>query len=518
MERASSSLSRRALGIGAAGLGLSGLEAVLGGRPALSQAPAELRIAYGTVGATRHPYQVGTNFDVDIARLIFDGLLAFDEGGGIVPLLAESYQQTGDARWRFKLRPNVRFHSGAPLGAEDVLASLAQFKRPDVGWSYFYTGWFDRGEKVDDLTVDIVATKPHRLAIPIIAHTLRVIPRSVTDPKAFESAIDGTGRYRLTEFVPNNRVVLDRNEGWWGEKPWARRIVVRHMPEASTRLAALESGDVDLAALVPVDEVARLKGKGFALAAGPAPRNLWIGFNFLSDAPIKDVRVRQALNYAVDREGLNQALYGGLGAAAHGPISRPTRMSDPIEPPYSYDPGRAKRMLAEAGLPNGFSVVLATPNGRYPKDREIAEVVAAQLAEVGVKARIEAMEWATYTAQMRADRQTIGRRYGLFLLGWSNPVRDPDLNLVAWDSANTPWNLGTYKNEALDAALGEGRVTMDESKATAIYRHAQEIVWREPPGIFLVDHPNVNVYDARIAGLRWRGDEVLEWELARRSA
>lgn len=509
---------RFALGTGAAALAPA-LADMLTTRPAWAQAQQELRAAYGTVGASRHPHQVGTNFDVDMARLIFDGLLAFDADGRVINLLAESYEQLSQTSWRFRLRDGVRFHNGAPFGADDVLASLAQLQRPDVSWSYFYSGWYDRAEKVDERTIDIFAKRPHRLAIPTIAHTLRIVPRTVTDPKAFETAINGTGRYRLVEFVPNNRVILERNDGWWGaEKPWAKRVVIRHMPEASTRLAALESGDVDLAALVPIDELPRLRQKGFATTAGPAPRNIWVGFNFLSDAPVKELKVRQALNHAIDREAINDALYGGLGAVAVGPISQPTRLSYPVQPAYPYDPALATRMLAEAGLGRGFEVVFATPNGRYPKDREIAEVVAAQLAEVGVRVKIEVMEWATYTTQMRAERQTVGKRYGLFLLGWSNPVRDPDLNLVAWDVENVPWNLGTYRNDALQAALSEGRVTTDTAKADAIYRRAQELVWRDPPGIFLFDHPNVNAYDPKLAGLRWRGDEIIEWESARRTS
>jgi peptide/nickel transport system substrate-binding protein len=511
-------IGRRGLGLGAAGGAALGLEGLLGCRPAFAQTRNELRIAYSTLGFARHPHNAATNIDVDIARLVFDGLLGFDADGNIENVLATRTEQLSDTAFRFHLRRGVRFHSGAPMEAEDVIASVMQLQRPEVSWSYFYTGWFDRMVKVDDITVDLITRRPHRLALPVVAHTLRIVPRTVTDPRAFEQAINGTGRYRLAEWVPNNRVVLERNDAWWGEgRPWAQRITMRHMPEVSTRIAALEAGDVDFAAFVSTDDVPRLRQRGFSIMSGAAPRNLWIGFNFLADAPTRDLRVRRALNHAVDRAAINEAVYGGLGAVAVGPISRPTRMSFPVQPPYPYDPALARRMLAEAGHPRGFEVTFATPNGRYPKDREIAEIVAAQLAEVGVRTRLVALEWATFTTHMRAERQTTGRRYPIYLLGWSNPVRDPDLNLLAFDAENEAWNLGSYRNEELQPVLAEGRVTLDPVRAEAIYRRAQEIVWRDPPGIWLFDHPNVSAYNARIAGLRWRGDEVIEWERASRS-
>jgi peptide/nickel transport system substrate-binding protein len=512
-------IGRRPFALGAAASSLAlGLEGVLNARPAQAQARTELRVAYSTLGFGRHPHQVSTNVDVDIARLVFDGLLGFDADGNIEHVLATRHEQLSDTHFRFHLRQGVRFHGGQPFGADDVLASVAQLQRPDVSWSYFFTGWFDRAVKVDDHTVDFITNRPHRLILPTIAHTLRIVPRTVTDPRAFEQAINGTGRYRLAEWVPNNRVVLERNDAWWGaERAWAQRITMRHMPEAATRLAALEAGDVDFAAFVSTDDVPRLRQRGFGIMSGAAPRNLWIGFNFLADAPTRDIRVRRALNHAVDREAINQAVYGGLGAVAVGPISQPTRMSFPVQPPYPYDPALARRMLAEAGHPRGFEVVFATPNGRYPKDREIAEIVAAQLAEVGVRTRLVPLEWATFTTHMRAERQTTGRRYAIYLLGWSNPVRDPDLNLLAFDGDNAAWNLGSYRNEELQPVLAEGRVTLDEARATAIYRSAQEIVWRDPPGIWLFDHPNVNAFNARLTGLRWRGDEMIEWERASRT-
>jgi len=506
------SFSRRSfsrLAAGAAALPFFDIEA------AFAQA-AEVRIGYGTVGANRHPHQMATNFDVDIARQVFDGLVALDADGGVVKVLAESYEQIDANRWRFKLRPGVKFHDGAPFGADDVVTSFKNFQRPEVSYSYFYSGWFAGPEKVDDLTVDLVTNRPTRLILPIIAHTGRIIPRTATDPRAFEQAIVGTGRYRLVEFVPNNRVILERNDAWWGaEKPALRRLTIRHLPENATRLAALEAGEIDFAANVPVDEVPRLRQRGYSILTSPAPRNIWIGYNFASDAPVKDIRVRRALNHAVDRAAINDAVYGGLGVPAVGPISKPTRFSQAIEPAYPFDPAKAKQMLAEAGFARGFDVTFAAPNGRYPKDREIAEIVASQLEQVGLKVKLVTLEWATYTQQMRAERATVGRQYGLFMLGWSNPIRDPDQNLIAWDSQNVPWNLGGYTNPELDAILLKGRETFDEAVLPGLYKQAQEIVWRNPPGIFLFDHPNVNAMAPRLTGIRPRGDEAVEWELAR---
>lgn len=504
------------VGVAGAATGLSTTR--WGELSALAATSGGLKVAYGAIGSSRHPHSAQIIPDDDINNLLFEPLLTLTAQGAVEPVLARQYTQVGDTRWRFSLRPGVTFHDGTRLTAQDVKFSIENFLKPGFDPDDLYRPWLDHVDIVDDLTVEVVARMPHRVAMRDMAYNSHVIPRTATDSSAFTRRLVGTGPYRFVEFVPNDRVIVEANPTYWGRlKPIFREIVFRQIAEDGTRLAALEAGEVDVATNVPVDAINRLGRAGLQIKSVPSNRVMFVRFNLAVDGPIRDVRVRRALNHAVDRDALRKALLGGLGANVEAPLARGVAYFRKMEPQYGYDPMRSRQLLAEAGYPNGFSAVMAAPSGRYPKDREIAEALGGQLEAVGVKLTLVPLEWATYLQQVRTEKATTGKRYALSLMAWGNVVGDPDFGLAPFD-ATGGWNLGGYENRELQGLLERGRVTFDEVKLQAIYGRTQELVWQDAPWIFLVELPVVVALSPKLRGFVPRPDEQIRWSTVYRES
>ncbi|MFZ8792375.1 MAG: ABC transporter substrate-binding protein [Acidilobaceae archaeon] len=408
--------------------------------------------------------------------------IRFDAQGraSFEPWLVESYKQVNDTVWEFKLRPGIKFHDGTPLTARDVKASFE--RGPKVGGlPRILLGPVKEVQVVDDLTFRIVLRYPF---VPLIAHlahpSTAIIPAKVAElfpDKPIDSTryIVGTGPYRFVEYVKGERTVLEAFDGYWGKKPTVKRIVWVPVPDDSTRVSYLEAGTVDAITHVPPHMVSTLKAKGFQVIQIPSTRVIYIGINV---ERIPDVRVRQALNLAIDKNAIVQRILEGAGSVATAPIS-PAVFGYTKLDPYPYDPARARALIREAGW-EGRELVFITPQGRYLRDREIASAVQAYLEAIGLKVRVEVMEWAAYLR-----RVTTEGNFDLFLLGWSTVTLDADYGLYSLFRTGAPFNRMFYSNPDVDAFLDRAREVADPVLRQQYYALAQQQIWRDAPWLFL---------------------------------
>ncbi len=243
-------------------------------------------------------------------------------------------------------------------------------------------------------------------------------------------------------------------------------------------------------------------------------RMMYLRVNFLSNGPMRTSRlVRQAMNHAVDRQGLMDAFLGGMGSIENAPVSTGTRWRATDLPPYDFDLDKAKALLAKAGVPNGFSATLATPVGRYYRDREIAEAVAGQLGQVGINLKLVPLEWATYLQQERIERTTTGTKYDISLMAWGVLTRDMDFATMIYDGSNHAWNMGNYDNPDVQKLIEAGRAEFDETKLKDIYAKLQATVWEDAPFLYLFDMPVVNGLLPEVQGFQPEPNELVDWSL-----
>jgi ABC-type transport system substrate-binding protein len=493
----------------AAGVGLTPSAAIAADRPS-----GTLRVAYSFIGPNRHPGNLGIIPDDDIANTMYEGILTLSPELAIRPALAESFRQIDSTRFRFTLRSGVRFHDGSPVTAEDAKGSIEGFLRTKdgAGARYLYAEWLDRVEVKDRLTFEVVTKKPFRPALSNMAYESYLTPKSA-DPGNPSVPPPGTGPYKFVEFIPNDRVVVEANPNYWGPNKAAfQTIVFRRIPEDATRLAALEAGEIDFATNVPPDAIGRLRTKGFKVESRPTTRVMFLTFNFGLPGPWHDVRVRQALNYAIDKQAILRAMFGGMGGVSVSSEPAGIRFVNRNLTPYGFDPGRAKQLLAEAGLPNGFQGgTLVAPAGRFLKDKEVAEVVQSQLAAVGARYELLTLQYATFRAE--------AKKYPLGLGAWGNLTGDPAAgNAQQLGYPLFPFNFAGW--EAQSPALGElaeqGNMTFEEGKLGNIYARLQETIWSGAPRIFLVDVPTIVAYSPRFLGFTQNPNEEIRWNLVRR--
>lgn len=395
--------------------------------------------------------------------------------------LAESYEIINSTAWKFKLRAGVKFHDGTPLTSHDVKATIDRGRNFPLPRLLF--GFVKSVEIIDDLTFILHLSYPFGAVIAHLAHpSTAIIPKWVAEKLGPEPIKDikyiiGTGPFKFSEFIKLERTVLVRNEEYWGPKATIEKIIWRPIEDDDARVIALETGAVDIATHIPPHMISVLKQKNFDVVKMPSTRVI---FFVIQCERIKDVRVRQALNYAIDKEAIVKKILEGAGTVATAPIP-PAVFGYTKLDPYPYDPAKARALLEQAGF-IGKEITMIVPAGRYLKDREVAVAVADYLFKVGLKVKTIIYEWAAYLPK------TIEGDFDLALLGWSTVTLDADYGLYAlFHSANFPpgFNRARYSNSRVDELLYKGRISPDALERLKAYEEAQKIIWEEAPWIFL---------------------------------
>jgi len=497
----------------------------LAGRAA-AQGPKTLVIAIGADQTGLDPQTVENNESGFVMATIFDGIVNYKPGSSEVgPGLAESWTISPDGKvYTFKLRRGVKFHDGTPMSARAVAEDLDRAVNPKNpcyvldrkvdSYDSFTFGSVKAGDVVkidvpDDYTLRFTLPKPNA---PFLS-SLAMVWTGIMSPAATKQYnCDasqhpvGTGPFKFVEAVRNDHITVDANPDYWGGKPKVDRIIFRIIPESATRLLALERNEVHILAEVPPADYERVE-KNSALKLYRQPGLTILGVGMSNDlGPFKDKRVRQAMNYAVDKEAINKGLYGGATTASQGipPVLWGYNKS---VAPYPYDVNKAKALLAEAGFPNGFStemMVSGNPRGYNPiGGAKLGEAVQGFLAKVGVNIKITQYEWGAYLAKFRRTPWE-----GFAVSGWSGDNGDPDNflgDLFEWDTAtNAPRinNTSRHHNPEFDKLMVQGRETTDQAKRAQIYERANQILHDDAAWIFINHTNQVRATRANVKGFQ----------------
>jgi len=459
----------------------------------------------GVDAVTLLPGNMTDNPSEMVCRHIFEGLVEFDEKLNINPALAERWEISKDGTvYTFYLRKGVKFQDGTPFNAYAVKKYFEYVLTHDLKRTKLYEPYIKEIKVIDDYTVQFVLKHPFGPFLNYLAHGagLIVSPKAIDeygdDPGVLGKHPVGTGPFKLAEWKKGEKIVLVKNENYWQKgKPYLDKIVFRVIPEAVTRALQLQAGDAHLALKIPPVFVEKLKkDPRIDVVIGPSLRVLYIGMN-TQKKPFDDVRIRRALNYAIDKETLCKTIMGGLAKPADSPLA-PAIWGYYSTGKYPYDPEKAKKLLAEAGYPNGFEAELATPKGRYLQDYETAVAVQAQLAKVGVKVKVVPMEWATYLAYVNVKNPD--KRYQMFLLGWAPSTGEADWVLRPLFSTGSISNRALYSNPEVDELIVKASREVDPEKRKELYKILQEKIVDDAPWIFLYVLDQVYAKSKKVKG------------------
>lgn len=465
---------------------------------ALGAQAQTVRIANQGDSLSMDPHSLNESLQLSVTGNVYEGLVGRNKDLSLAPLLATSWKQTSPTVWRFELRKGVQFHDGSPFTADDVLFS---FERTQVEGSDMksYTNDVKEVRKVNDHVVEIETKAP----FPILPDVISLVyimskkwsetnqaTRPVDRRKGIENAAsfraNGTGPYRLRERQPNVRTTFVRNGNYWGKiEGNVQDVVFTPIGNDATRVAALLSGEVDVMEPIPVQDIDRINASANARAmVGPELRTIFLGMDQKRDElqyssvkgknPFKDKRVRQAFYQAIDIEGIQKTVMRGA--------SKPTGLmvgpgingfDNGQNKRLAYDPDGAKKLLADAGYPNGFEVTMNCPNDRYVNDARICQTVAANLARIGVKINLAAETKGTYFPKI------LRRDTSFYMLGWTPGTYDAHNALNALmacpdDKGTGQFNLGNYCNPKVDQLTRQIQSETDKAKRNAMIKEAFE--------------------------------------------
>ncbi len=470
--------------------------------------PSTLVFASGNDANTLDPHFILERPDVRVSMHIHENLVRLDEKGQLVPELAESWSVAADQRsWTFKLRQNVKFHDGTPFNAEAVKVTFDRILDPAVASPRRSIASFIKEVRVvDDKTVVIITERPFA---PVVAQ-LSVFNLPILSPAALRQYGKdygrhpaGTGPFRLESWKPGEKIVLARSDTYWGKKATMQRIEFRVVPEDSARVLQLLGGEVDVIANLPPVMLAKMKQlSAVKVLQESSFRTILLGVNH-GTKPFDDLRVRQAMAHAIDTKALVNGVLAGIpkrGGGIEAPEIPGARKD--LEP-YAYDPAKAKRLLTEAGYPNGFTTTLLTPTGRILNDRQLAEAIQAQAKEVGITIKIEAPDWPTFNKILN------GREAPLFISSKGNPAGDMDLPLHLVALSSGQMNFYNWKNVEVDRMIGEQRVTTDSKKRNEILSSIQQRFYDDIPAIVLFYDAQLYASRSNVSGVRLQPNEAI---------
>ena len=444
-----------------------------------------------------HYHNIGPNNG--LLRHVFEALVKTDDNQKFIPGLATSWRAIDDLTWEFKLRKNVRFHDGSPFTADDVSFTLKRVPTVPNSPSSFST--FVRSivdVKIIDPHTVVLKTATANVLLPSDLSTVLIVSKAVGEKANTEDynsgrAAIGTGAYRFQEYMPNQKIILKANYGYWGgEEPWDV-ITFKMLTNPAARVAALLSGDVQLIETVPTADIAKLsKDPKYNLADKISNRVIYVHLNQsteksppfvfgkdgkpLDKNPFRDARVRKALSMAINRDAIVSRVMEGKAQSAAQLLPDFFYGTSKKLKPMKFDVDGAKKLLAEAGYPNGFAMTLHGPNNRYINDANIAQALAQMYTRIGIDVKVETMPSAVYFT--RATKL----EFGYMLLGWGTESGEQGSAmrslLATFDSAKGMGvtNRGRYSNPAFDALLATALVTMDDKKREAAIIKAAEMV------------------------------------------
>jgi peptide/nickel transport system substrate-binding protein len=449
------------------------------------------------------PEAVLNNTSGFVMASIYDSLVKFKPGTTeVAPGLAEKWDTSEDGlTYTFHLKKGVKFHDGTPFDANTYVKDMNRWLKKDdpdyIGNSGPVEGFLDDTfeelasyRAVDDNTVEMKLKQPYA---PFLTN-LAMVWNGITSPAAtaklgkdYRSNPVGTGPFIFKEWKRGDQIVLTANPNYWNGKPKVDRLVYKVMPDGQAALLALKRGDVHILADVSAQVIPAMK-QDHNIVVMTQPGLAVSGVGMPPDVkPFDDKRVRQALNYAIDKDAINKSLFQGLAVAMTSPLPEAQWGFDKSLKGYPYDPKKAKELLAAAGYPNGFETELLSYNsarGYNSAGAELAVAIQGQLEKVGVKASVRKQEMGAYLSEIRSAQK---KYQGMFMVGWTGDNGDPDNFLdELFNSKRIPvTNAVRYKNDDVDKTLNEAQRVGDHAKRVALYSKAQKEILDDAPWIFI---------------------------------
>lgn len=456
------------------------------GQTAAGEVKEELIVAQNADAKSLDPHATNDGPSLNVITQIYDTLLIKTKDGEFVPNLAESWEAIDDLTLQFKLVKGVKFHNGEELKAGDVKFSLERAAQsPAV--SYLFTA-IKSVDVVDDYTVNVNLNYQYSAIYANLAYTSAVIlnEKAVTEAgEDYGQHPVGTGPYIFSNWQTGDSIDLAANEDYFKGAAPTKKIKYRSITENSSRSIALETGEVDIAFDIdPVDKEMIRSNDNLELIEEESLGITYIGFNMKKE-PFDKKEVRQAINYAIDKESIVQTVLLGAGKAAAAPMAPQVLMSNQELKGYEYNVDKAKELLKEAGLGEGFKTSIWVNDN--PTRVRVAEITQANLKEIGIDVEIEILEWGSYL-----DRTSNGE-HDMFVLSWTATTGDPDAGLYALFSGNSTAAAGNkafYSDERVNELLEAGKEEMDTEKRKAYYYEAQEKIVEDAPiaGLYYDTH------------------------------
>ena len=472
-----------------------------------------LGVASAMTSIDPHFHNLSSNFNVDLN--VFDRLINQDEHQRLQPGLATSWRTLDDTTWEFRLREGVVFHDGSPFGAEDVAASIRRVAWvPNSPGSYLvYTRAINEIVVVDEHTIRFKTATAYPL-LPVDLSSIDIVPRRLEHAPTVDfndgRAAIGTGPYMFVSYTPGDRVVLRRNEHYWGDKPAWAHATIRMIPADATRVAALLAGDVQAIDNVPPSDAARLRSSpDIHVASIRSNSVLFLHMDsfrdqtpFVTDRsgaplphnPLRDVRVRRAISKAINRTALTDRLMEGAATPAGQLLADGFFGSSPKLQPDAYDPAAAKQLLTEAGYPTGFALTIYGPNDRYLNDAKVLQAIAPMLTRVGIDTKVVTEPWSVFISQAGAPNYA----YSVFLIGNSATTGEASFGLraqfatVDFKTGMGSSNRARYSNPEVDQVLGQALRTVDDAKREVLLQRAAEIAMADQAVVPLFYQDNVS--------------------------
>lgn len=460
------------------------------------------------VGVATFPdsLQTGPNFysSLSLTTQTNDPLIKRNNAGDIVPGLAERWEQLDDDTWRFHLRQGVKFHDGVAFTAEDVKFTIERVLDPQTVYGFAVRiAKVTSVDIIDDHTVDLNTDGPYP-TLPIGLSEIVMEPKHVYDAGGAQAMIAhpvGTGPFVFGKWVPGDYYELTANADYWDGAPKVDRVMIRAIPSAATRVASLMAGETDIIEEVPVDLLSQIEASSAVRVDEVATT---VGLVFLwnfAQPPLNNPLVREALDYAVDKEAIVREILMGRGEVLQGqPLTSNTFGFNPDIKARPYDPEKARAMLAEAGVTPGTRVTLITRSGNYLSDVDIANVVAGMLSEVGLNATVEILEGGVFLQRRNEKALGSGAMIGFFSLG------DADF-ATTWYTKGGNWLL--WDSPEFEQLYIDARSTVDRETRRSAYMRMMEIIHTDNPALFIAGLPAIYAVSDRINGFGAASDKVL---------
>ncbi len=480
----------------------------------------ELRVGLASEPSSVDPHYHNLSPNNMLSRQVFEPLVGQDSKQALEPSLAESWKAVDDNTWEFKLRRGVKFFDGTDFTADDVIAT---FKRlPNVPRSPSSFASFIAGqtiEKVDSHTIRIKTAAPAPL-VPTNLSTFGIVAKACAEGSSTEDfnamkCQGGTGPFKYTEFKPGDRITMERNNAYWGKKADWEKVSFRFLTAAPTRVAAMLAGDVDVIEGVPPSDMARLKANAnLSVVEELSNRVIYFHMDHFRETspfitakdgsaiknPLRDLRVRQALSMAINRPAIVERIMEGAAVPAEQVLPASFFGTSKTLKPTAFDLAGARKLLADAGFPNGFKMKMHGPNGRYTNDTKIIEAVAQMFTRLGIDTELETIPPANFFT--RASTGANGEpEFSFILVGWGAGTGETSGSLLAlcgtFDRAKGSGgaNRGRYSSKPMDDVLTEALRTVDDTKRAALLARTSELAMNDL--CIIPSHYQTNVWASK---------------------